>query len=180
MAICFVANTNDVDDQKLYKLFYSADRLAVERTAFSISDQPYFAGETGPMPVSPDKKNDIISSFALHDVITPNDNGIYRLIEGITFNKADFTDAELEVLRVTCEAFRDVSGAAMSEQSHAIGESWRVFMDEGNQLGDRMPFEELIEREFPSEEQVERQRFRKDARESQAMFESLFDASEVC
>lgn len=175
MAVYLVGGTKCVDPGKLYKLFYAADKLAIERTAFSISDLPYYAALTGPMPLSIEKDKGIIPTFSLNDVLTENEDGTFKVADGVTFSKADFTDAELAVLSVICEAFCDVSGEAMSEQSHAEGEPWRVFIDEGNKIGARMPLEELIERDLPATEREGRCRFRADARASQDMFRSLVD-----
>lgn len=53
MAVYFVTHTENCDRKKLRMLFYFADKLAIERMAFPISDAEYIAEEDGPMPVFP-------------------------------------------------------------------------------------------------------------------------------
>lgn len=56
MAVYFVMSTEQVDIMKLNKLYYFADKMAIEDLAFSISDQPYYADANGPVPVSADRE----------------------------------------------------------------------------------------------------------------------------
>lgn len=173
MAVFFVANCSNVNRMKLNKLFYFADKLAIERTAFSISEQQYFADVNGPVPVSTEIERNIIPAFSLTKVIRENGDGIFGLRKGVQFDDSEFSGVELSVLAETSTKFKQTTGEAMSALSHEKGEPWDIVWDNGRGQGAAMPLDALLERNLPPEEKEKRKLLREDVEKANRAFRAL-------
>ncbi len=176
MAVYFVTHTKNVNRMKLNKLFYFADKLAIERTAFSISEQQYFADTNGPVPVSVEIDRNIIPTFSLTRVIRENGDGIFGLVEGVRFSDDEFNDTELKILEDVSKEFENTTGDKMSEISHEINGPWDIVWNTqngGNGKGKQIMLEELIDETFAQERKEERLRMREDVAKAREAFMKL-------
>lgn len=173
MAIFFVSHTENVNRMKLNKLFYFADKMAIEKTAFSLSDQEYFADDNGPVPVSIQRDKNIIPSFDLDTVITESSDGIFKVAEGISFSDDEFNDEELEILQLVSDEYKTMSGQKMSSETHKAGEPWAIVWDNKKGKGKTIPLTQLLEDGLPQEEKERRRLLREDAQKSFDAFSRL-------
>ncbi|MBD5417073.1 MAG: SocA family protein [Desulfovibrio sp.] len=176
MAIYFVANTKNVNRMKLNKLFYFADKLAIEWTAFSISGQDYFADDFGPVPVSIDLAKNIIPKFSLTTVIRENGDGVFNLVEGKEFIDDEFNDKELKVLANICKKYKNTTGEEMSRISHAPNEPWDIVWNRqngGKGKGKQIPLEALVDDTLRPQEKERRRLLRESVAKANAAFLKL-------
>lgn len=165
--VYFLQNTNNVDMQKLNGLFYAADKMCIEETAFNISDSEYLAMERGPL------LGCILGAFHVIVDIADENNGYFILKNDIVFDKSHFTDAEISVLKAIAAVYKDVSATAMKQQFCSEGEPWQIYLAEGGQFIGRIPLEKLVERHLPAKEREEREALRREAEETQRLYQSL-------
>jgi len=108
---------------KLNKLLFYADFTMHKETGFSISGVQYQAIPMGPVPVN---FNTIFEYLTKKDILTVNytyysDGGVgeqYMPFENRTFNKALFTDKELNVLELIAKRFKETTTREMIDISH--------------------------------------------------------------
>lgn len=173
MAIYFVFHTENVNRMKLNKLFYFADKMAIEKTGFSISDQNYFADDNGPVPVSVNRDTNIIPTFELDSVITESSDGIFKVAEGVSFTDDEFNDEELAILKDITKEYYSMSGQDMSILSHKVGDPWDLVWQNEKGKGKIIPITQLVEKDLPDEEKEWRINVREEAQKSFDSFKRL-------
>lgn len=132
MVIYFVDHTQNVNQLKLDKLFFFADKASCQERGLSISEQTYVARERGPVPVSPDKKESIFYIYKLGDVIIPDELGFYSRAPDAIFDESLFTPEQLGYLERTSKEFCHSSGDDLSKLSHDPDDVWYEVWDNGN------------------------------------------------
>lgn len=173
MAIFFVDRTTNVNPLKLDKLFYFTDDLAIRRMVFSISKQPYYADQNGPVPVGLDKSRNIISTYSLSEVIREKEDGTFEVVPGKRFIDDEFNERELAILEEICEKYQNTSGEELSVISHTPNEPWDIVWNKengGNGRGKPIALEALLDGTFEPEEQARRQLLRDGVAKAKAAF----------
>lgn len=126
--VCFFANSQQPSEVKLNKLLFYADFFHFNKTGYSISGSTYRAIDYGPVP----NYYDILFNYAEETGLVRKEfveyseeivGKHYSSQANAAFNKALFSEAELETLQTIAEKFKDTSASKIKNISHEE-EAW--------------------------------------------------------
>lgn len=126
--VCFFAKYQQPSEVKLNKLLFYADFLHFSKTGYSISGSTYRAIDYGPVP----NYYDILFNYAEEASLVKKEfieysKGIvgkhYSSQESAEFNKALFSDEELDTLQTIAKEFKDKNASEIKDISHKE-EAW--------------------------------------------------------
>lgn len=122
----FIDKYNGVFNTKMNKLLFYTDFLSYKTSGIGISGLAYKAIQFGPVPVKWDRVYSMIDDIYPEIVEFSSGNCGTKLCSEISPDYSAFSQAEIDVLNIVADKFKDTSASDISELSHQE-DAWKKY-----------------------------------------------------